>query len=121
MEQFAGQMIYYLYIFILLILSGCSSSIPQIPVKGEFMRRTVETTVDSEIAKYYLENYLQHQRIDSIIDKRIDTVYVQYPHSLSRVDLKNISESYSVDFATLFFAERLRDEEANRNIQTFFE
>lgn len=85
------------------------------------MGRTLETTVDSEIAKYYLEVYLQNRRTNPSFDKKIDQMYFLYPHTPGREELKKISDSCSVDFAALFFAERLWQEQANRDLQSFFE
>jgi len=108
-------------LFTIVLLAGCGASIPEIPVNGEFMGQTIVTTVDSEIAKYFLENYLYNQRVNPVFDGKIDQIYQRYQSPLRREDLKILSESCSVDFATLFFAKSLQKEEPNRTIQMFFE
>lgn len=101
---------------------GCGTSIPQIPATGALLGQVQETTVDSEIARYYLENYLQGDRINAELDGQIAQVYKQYNQALpSREVLKAISKSFSVDFAALFFATRLWSTEANKAAQILFD
>ncbi len=106
---------------VILFTVGCSFSTPKIPVKGKLIGESITTTVDSEIAKYYLENYLQNNRTNSEFDRKIDQVYQQYGFSLpNREELKKMSQSFSVDFAALFFAGQLWRMDANRKIQNAF-
>jgi len=71
---------------ILLILSGCTG----LPVSGTIGGQTIETRVDSEVARYYLTNYLADKRTDPLLDTRIDRVYQQANGSLpNREDLKS--------------------------------
>jgi hypothetical protein len=116
------RQLYYVscLIFLLLILEGCSS-IPKYPVEGELLGETVSTTVDSEIARYYLENYLQGKRSHPIFDEKIDRLYqIQGTAQPTREELKEIAQTFSVDFATLFLADRLWAIEENRKLQETF-
>jgi hypothetical protein len=54
----------------LLLLSACG-----LPVRGRAGMQTIETRVDSEAARYYLESYLAGERNDAAFDERIDRVY----------------------------------------------
>ena len=54
-----------------LLLSACAG----LPVRGMVGGQTIETRVDSEVARYYLENYLAGKRSDAALDERIDRVY----------------------------------------------
>ncbi len=86
------------------------------------MGELIETTVDSEIARYYLENYLQNQSPQVEFDKKINTFNQKYANRLlNREDLKQLSVLTSVDFAALFWAERLYQNEKNRRLQDLFQ
>ena len=99
--------IYHRYFAVLLLplmifLEACSS-IPKFPVKSEFLGEAISTTVDSEVARYYLESYLQGSRLNPDLDARIGNLYKQQKETIpSREELKEISDRFSVDFATLF-------------------
>lgn len=105
----------------LLLLAGCSASIPRIAVRGELMGQVVDTTVDSPIARYYLEHYLQRARMVPEYDRKIDRLYRQSDSAvLNRERLQFIAASFSVDFAALYLADRLWENAANRQLQTLF-
>jgi hypothetical protein len=93
----------------------------RISVKGEFLGIKISTTVDSEVARYYVEEYVHGKNEKQELHERIDELYVQYRKSLpSRVELATISSDFSVDFAALFFADRLLADECNRSINQNF-
>ncbi len=50
---------------------GACSSIAKIPAKGEFFGEDIETTVDSDMARYYLESYLQGKNENRDMDERM--------------------------------------------------
>jgi len=107
-------------IFLLLVSQGCSS-LPRYQAEGEVPGGTVSTTVDSEIARYYLENYLQGKRSNTIFDEKIDRLYQKQGDTQpTRGELKEIAQTFSVDFATLFLADRLWAIEENRKLQKTF-
>ncbi len=86
-------------ISLLIILDACHST-PKIPVNSKFLGETISTTVDSEVARYYRENYLQGSRLNPVLDVRIGEFYEQQKEAIpTREELKKISESFSVDFA----------------------
>lgn len=105
---------------LLLIITGCST-IPQHPVNVELNGEYLSTTVDSEIARYYIEDYLQGKRINSVFDKKIDQLYRKgVDQQLTREMLKQISVDYSVDFSAIFFADYLWSNEENQRLQETF-
>lgn len=107
-------------IFLVLVSQSCAT-IPRYQAQSEFLDDTVSTTVDSEIARYYLENYLQGKRTHPSFDEKIDWLYQkQGPAQPSREELKEISRTFSVDFATLFLADRLWAIEENRTLHKTF-
>ncbi len=103
------------------ILLGACGSIPRIPAHGEFFGEPVKTTVDSEIARYYLENYLAENNDNTEMAKKISALYSQSGQSIpSREELRIISHKYSVDFAALFLADRLLNNKCNIEINRTF-
>ena len=55
----------------LLSLSACAG----LPVRGTVGGQTIESRVDSEVARYYLANYLAGKHSNPALDERIDRVY----------------------------------------------
>ncbi|MEM7565488.1 MAG: hypothetical protein AAF353_21020 [Pseudomonadota bacterium] len=106
---------------LLLMAVGCSS-FPRYPVDAQLLNEPIETTVDSAEAQYYLNHYLQDERINPKLDREIDLVYQNYPAKLpDRDDLKEISYQFSNDFAALFLADRLWEDQKNRQVQQAFQ
>lgn len=102
-----------------LVLGACSS-IPRIPASGEFAGHRVATTVDAEVARYYLEDYSQGRRENREMDARIAAIYRSHEALPSRDELKAISVALSVDFAALFFADRLLQDSCNQTLNRLF-
>ncbi|MEW8027416.1 MAG: hypothetical protein AB2792_18175 [Candidatus Thiodiazotropha sp.] len=116
----AEAMIKSLALIACLYLGACGS-IPAIPVAGEFFGEPVDTTVDSEIARHYLENYHFADNKNREMDNKISSLYSRTSQSVpSRDELKTISQHYSVDFAALFLADRLLNDKCNREINQAF-
>lgn len=85
------------------------------------MGEHIETTVDSEMARYYLEEYLPDKNGAGDLHEKIAVVYRQYDKALpSREELAAISREFSVDFASLFFADRLLSNECNKQLNQSF-
>jgi hypothetical protein len=101
---------------LLIYLEACSLT-PRFPVESNFLGETISTTVDSEIARYYLESYLQGSRLNPGLDARIGKLYKQQKEAIpTREELEKISERFSVDFATLFLADGLWADANTRKI-----
>jgi hypothetical protein len=106
---------------VLLFLQYGCTSYGKYPVDAELLEEPVTTTVDSASAQYYLNHYLQGERLDASLDRRIDDVYRDYSETLpDRADLVQISEQFSNDFAALFLADRLWQDQQNREVQSVF-
>src|SRR5262245_4671863 len=87
----------------LLLLTSCAAGLP---VRGMVGGQTIETRVDSEVARYYLGSYLAGKHSDAALDERIDRVYHGSDGSLpDRNQLKLLSDDFSVDFAALYFSD----------------
>jgi hypothetical protein len=78
--------------------------------------------VDSEVARYYLANYLSGERSDETLDARIDDVYRNANGSLpDRNQLKHLSDEFSVDFAALYLADQIERVPVNRRFRQDFD
>lgn len=77
--------------------------------------------MDSEVARYYLETYLQGRNEDPGMHARIDAVHRRYDKPIpTREELARISREMSVDFAALFLAHRLLADPCNRDLNRSF-
>jgi hypothetical protein len=102
----------------LLLLSACAG----LPVRGSVGGQTIETRVDSEVARYYLANYLAGRRGDVLLDERIDRVYQSANGSLpDRGELKRLTDDFSIDFASLYFADRIAHVSVNGRFRAAFD
>ena len=102
----------------LLVLSACAG----LSVQGTVGGQTIQTRVDSEVARYYLGSYLAGERSDAALDERIDRVYQSANGRLpDRNELKHLSDDFSVDFAALYFADQIARVPANRRFRSDFE
>ena len=84
--------------------------------------QTIETRVDSEAARYYLEHYLPGNRMDTALDERIDRVYQSANGGLpDRGELKRLSDEFSVDFAALYLVDQIAHMPVNRRFRIAFD
>jgi hypothetical protein len=102
----------------LLALSACAG----LPVRGTVGGQTIETRVDSEVARYYLGSYLAGNRSNPTLDARIDQIYQTMDgHLPARSDLQQLSEEFSIDFAALVLADGISRVPVNRRFRSVFE
>jgi hypothetical protein len=102
----------------LLLLSACAG----LPVRGVVGGQTIESRVDSEVARYYVANYLAGKHSNPGLDERIDRVYQSADGNLpDRNDLKHLSDDFSVDFAALYLAEQIARAPLNRRFRSAFD
>ena len=102
----------------LLSLSACSG----LAVRGSVGGQTIDSRVDSEVARYYLASYLAGKHTNAALDERIDRVYQSVNGSLpDRGELKRLSEEFSNDFAALYFADQIERAPLNRRFRSVFD
>ena len=88
----------------LLSLSACAG----LAVRGSVGGQTIDSRVDSEVARYYLASYLAGKHGNATLDERIDRVYQSVNGNLpDRGELKRLSEEFSNDFAALYLADQI--------------
>src|SRR4029453_18054547 len=92
-NTFTGLSVIIILLSGLLLLTSCAG----LPVRGMVAGQTIETRVDSEVARYYLGNYLAGKRSDAVLDARIDSVYQNADGSLpDRNELKQLTDNFSL-------------------------
>jgi hypothetical protein len=107
------QALKYCILLALAMFVSCAS-VAEYPVETEIFDEKIDTTVDSPVVKYYLEDYLKGNNNNPSLHKEIDDLYeAQNGKVPSRKDLRIISEEYSVDFAALFYVDHLYRESRN--------
>ena len=103
---------------VFVLLTACAG----LPVRGTVGGQTIETRVDSEVARYYLASYLAGKHDDAALDERIDRVYETAQSNLpDRSELKRLSDDFSMDFAALYFFDRIARTPVNRSFRSAFE
>jgi hypothetical protein len=106
------------WVFILLALSACAG----LPVSGTVGGQTIETRVDSEVARYYLANYLAGNHNNPVLDARIDQAYQTINGNMpGRSELKQVSDEFSIDFAALLLADEISRVPLNRRFRKVFD
>jgi hypothetical protein len=99
-------------------LLGCAG----LPVSGSIGGQTITTRVDSEVARYYLANYLAGKHTNPFFDGLIDRVdRTANGHLPNRAELKDLSDSFSVDFAALYLADQIARVPINRRFRSAFD
>jgi hypothetical protein len=102
----------------LLSLSACAG----LAVRGSVGGQTIESRVDSEVARYYLASYLAGKHGNATLDERIDRVYQSVNGNLpDRGELKRLSEEFSNDFAALYLADQIERAPVNRRFRSAFD
>src|SRR5688572_14583642 len=102
--------------------AGACAAIPAVPVEGTVAMGRMRSTVDAEVARYYVEAYLPGTKERPELDRRIDELTARHRARLpTREDLARIATDFaSVDFAALFFAERLLADSCNQAVNATF-
>ena len=112
---------------VLLLLAGAIalaiwSVLPaSIPVRGRFHDFELDTTVDSESAKYYVESYAQGRVDNPRLHDAIRQLKRDFGDRIpNHLDLQRLAQTHSVDFAALFFADQLLSLDRNDAINRRF-
>src|SRR5882724_11942416 len=109
-------------LFSLLIGLASSAACSGLAVRGSVGGQTIATRVDSEVARYYLANYLAGRRVNPTLDERFDRLYPRGVNGLpGRVELKRLSDDFSVDFGALYLADRIAHLNDDRSFRTAFD
>jgi hypothetical protein len=100
--------------------AGCATP-ARFPAAGQIAGQRVDTTVDSPVARYYLERYLEGDRSDGALVQAIQGALAEGPaEPHDREGLGRLARRLSTDLATLHFVARLYERPANRRAQDAF-
>lgn len=85
--------------------TGCANAAGtgRFPAAGEIGGDSIAAEVDSEIARYFLEDYLRGRRKHAPFDARIDSI-LHEAAPLTNAGLKAIADRTSADFGAMLFA-----------------
>jgi hypothetical protein len=103
-----------------LATGGCAGSLPRIPAQGKIDDAVIATTVDSPVAKYYLEDYLAGRRTRPALDQALEQAFATLPEKPTRAAYRELSERFSVDLTTLHLIKVLTEPPANARAQALF-
>ncbi len=99
-------------------VTGCASAPAKIPVRASFHGYAIETTVDDDSARHYLEGYLQGKSVPAGLLQRFENLEASQSAALpSRAELQKIAAEFSLDFGALFFMNRLLLQPGNPELQ----
>ena len=85
-----------------------------LPARGRFHGFELDTTVDSESARYYIEGYAQGRVTNPQLHDAIEALKRDFGDRIpNHLDLHRLAQAQSVDFAALFFADQLLSLERN--------
>jgi hypothetical protein len=99
-------------------LHALGASYLRLPVKGCLAGEPISTTVDSGLAKYYLENSLSRTAANSEWDRRITGIEQRFEkRPLDWLTLREISAETTPDFATVFFIKHSLSNSRNARLQ----
>jgi hypothetical protein len=105
---------------LLLCAGGCANWALSLPARGEIGGQTLAANVDSEAARYYLQEYLPGRRRVPQLDAAFARLSEDNEHP-TREQLRSLSQTYSTDFATLYLAQALARDPDNRRLRAVFE
>lgn len=122
-RRWPRALLHQLLVLVLAVsVSACGATLPKLPTQGKIQGQSLNSTVDSPLARYYLENYLAGQRSSPEWDAKLDQLHAESDHIFrDHARLRTLSEQYSVDTMALFFAHRLLEQPGNQEIQAEFE
>ncbi len=85
-------------------------------MQGELAGQKIDTTVDSQIAKYYLQHYLRNKTSNPEFDNKIEHLLQDQNDTIPSSEyLKKLSDETSVDFATLYLAKIILEVKTNQS------
>ncbi len=103
-----------------LTFAGCAEKLDRIPARGEVAGAAIETTVDAEVARYYLESYLPGQRTRPELDRALEASFGELPEEPTAAAYRRLAIRFSSDLASLHLIEALAARPANARAQARF-
>ena len=108
----------FIALLVLILPLGACLSHPIIPATGCLANTPISTTLDSELAKYYLGASSSHSVGSGAVAARIAAIERRFgERPFDWLTLKELSQDTSPDFATIFFIKRCLSDRTNKKFQ----
>ncbi len=99
---------------------ACAADAQRLPAHGFVGGTEVETTVDSELARYLLERQVPGATLDPVFEARIQQARADVRGPTAGIALTRISREASADLAALLLAEALLEDEASATLRRLY-
>lgn len=99
---------------------ACAADAHRLPAHGFVGGTEVETTVDSELARYLLERQAPGATLDPVFEARIQQARAEVRGPSAGIALTRISREVSADLAALLLAEALLEDEAGATLRRLY-
>jgi hypothetical protein len=99
---------------------ACAADARRLPAHGFVGGTEVETTVDSELARYLLERHAPGATLDPMLEARIHRARAEVRGPNAAIALTRISREASTDFAALLLAEALLEDEDSAALRRLY-
>ncbi len=103
-----------------LCCAACASDAPRLPARGQFEETFIETTVDSEVARYFLERRVPGGARRPDLDAVIDRARAELRGPDVALSLGRIARDESPDLAALLLAEALSQDERSASLRRLY-
>lgn len=108
-------------VFVLAVCcSACAADVNRLPARGFVGDAEVDTTVDSEPARYFLARRTPEATPDPVLEAVIHRARAELRGSRDAIALPRIAREVSPDFAVLLLAERLLKDEDSATIRRLY-
>lgn len=99
---------------------ACAAEGDRVPVRGSLGAAQIDTTVDSELARYFLERRAPGATPDPALEAIVERARAEVRGPSAPGALARIARESSPDFATLLLAERLLEDEASATMRRLY-
>ncbi len=105
---------------IALCCAACASDVRGLPARGHLAGTSIETTVDSELARYLLERQVPGATARPDLDAVIERARAELRGPNAALAVTRIAREASSDLATLLLAEALLEDERSASLRRLY-
>lgn len=103
------------------LLASCATLPPRVPARIALDREVLDTTLDSELARYYANAYRSGRGGDPAMDAHLRAALAALPPGMPDRDaLRELAQRTSPDVAALHLADRLLSDPVNRRFEAVY-
>lgn len=100
--------------------AACSADVRRLPARGQLAGSSIETMVDSELARYFLERRAPGAAVRPDLDATIERARAEARGPNSAVALARIARDASPDFGALVLAEALLEDDRSAALRRLY-